>query len=81
MRILFLTYSYLPNLGGVERSVANLSAQLAAAGHSLTVATHRGSAFPFRYDGRSKPALLHLHVPSQDRSALWRLPGFPGLSV
>jgi len=72
VRILFLTYSYLPNLGGVERSVANLSARLSAAGHSLTVATHRGSAFPLRYAPRREPALLHLHVPSQDRSALWR---------
>lgn len=64
MRILLLTYSFLPNVGGVERSVANLAGRLARDGHRVAIATHAFSAFPFRYR-RGNPALLHLHVPSQ----------------
>lgn len=64
MRILLLTYSFVPNVGGVERSVADLAERLAREGHRVTVATHAFSAFPFRYRG-GNPALLHLHIPSQ----------------
>ncbi len=72
MRILFLTYSYLPAVGGVERSVANLSQQMVREGHAVTLVTHRGSALPLRWSGRGRPALLHLHIPAQDRSVAWR---------
>lgn len=41
MRILFLTHLYLPTLGGVQRSVRNLTVALAARGHEVSIATHR----------------------------------------
>ena len=71
MRILFLTYSFLPAVGGVERSVDNLARHLAREGHRVTIATHRATALPFRYRG-GDVALLHLHIPAQDRQVRWR---------
>jgi glycosyltransferase involved in cell wall biosynthesis len=65
VRVLFLTYSYLPNLGGVERSVHNLAHLLGAHGHDVTVATHDLRALPFRWTPRDRPPTLHVHVPSQ----------------
>lgn len=65
MRVLFLTYSYLPNLGGVERSVHNLAHLLGGHGHDVTVATHHLRAVPFRWTPRDHPPTLHVHVPSQ----------------
>ncbi len=63
--MLFLTYSYLPNLGGVERSVHNLAVLLRAHGHDVAIATHDLRAVPFRYRPRASPPILHLHIPSQ----------------
>lgn len=81
MRILFLTYSYLPNLGGVERSVYNLSRLFAGRGHSVTVVTHSGSAIPFRWRSAGLPPVLRLHIPSQtDPRLLVRLLR-PGLNA
>ena len=65
MRALFLTYSYLPNLGGVERSVHNLARLLGAHGHDIAVATHDLRAVPFRWSPDDQPPTLHVHVPSQ----------------
>jgi glycosyltransferase involved in cell wall biosynthesis len=65
VRVLFLTYSYLPNLGGVERSVHNLAHLLGAHGHDVAVATHDLRAVPFRWTASDRPPTLHLHVPSQ----------------
>lgn len=65
VNVLFLTYSYLPNLGGVERSVHNLAGLLRAHGHDVAVATHDLRAVPFRYRPRDSPPTLHLHIPSQ----------------
>ncbi|MEB3170715.1 MAG: glycosyltransferase family 4 protein [Synechococcaceae cyanobacterium] len=65
MNILFLTYSYLPNLGGVERSVHNLARLLSGRGHAVTVVTHGGSAVPFHYRSAALPPVLRLHIPSQ----------------
>ena len=65
MNVLFLTYSYLPNLGGVERSVHNLALLMTRHGHQVTVATHDLRAIPFRYRPREAPPTLRLHVPSQ----------------
>lgn len=46
MRILMLTQTYPPILGGIERHVHSLSAELAARGHHVAVATlwHTGQA-------------------------------------
>lgn len=65
VRVLFLTYSYLPNLGGVERSVHNLALLLGAHGHDVAVATHDLRAVPFRWSPEARPPTLHVHVPSQ----------------
>ena len=65
VRVLFLTYSYLPNLGGVERSVHNLAHLLGAHGHDVAVATHDLRAVPFRWRSDARPPTLHVHVPSQ----------------
>jgi len=65
VNILFLTYSYLPNVGGVERSVHNLATRLVERGHDVVVATHGMWSFPFRYRPRDVPPTLHLHIPSQ----------------
>lgn len=65
MNLLFLTYSYLPHLGGVERSVYNLSRLLGGRGHAVTVVTHAGSAIPFRHRSAALPPVLWLHIPSQ----------------
>jgi glycosyltransferase involved in cell wall biosynthesis len=52
MRILMLAQFYPPIIGGEERHVKNLSAQLAARGHHIAVATilHKGM-LPFEMDG------------------------------
>lgn len=65
MNSLFLTYSFLPNLGGVERSVHNLALLMLQRGHAVTVVTHGGSAIPFRYRFAPFPPVLRLHIPSQ----------------
>jgi len=65
VRVLFLTYSYLPNLGGVERSVHNLARLLRTHGHEVAVATHDLRAVPFRWTPSDRPPTLHVHVPSQ----------------
>jgi glycosyltransferase involved in cell wall biosynthesis len=65
VRILFLTYSYLPNVGGVERSVHNLARDLVARGHDVVVATHDGWAVPWRRRPDDVPPTLRLHVPNQ----------------
>jgi glycosyltransferase involved in cell wall biosynthesis len=65
VRILFLTYSYLPNLGGVERSVHNLARDLIARGHDVVVATHDAWALPWRRRPHDVPPTLRLHVPNQ----------------
>lgn len=65
MRVLFLTYSYLPNLGGVERSVYNLARLLHGHGDDVAVATHDLRAVPFRWSPHARPPTLHVHVPSQ----------------
>jgi glycosyltransferase involved in cell wall biosynthesis len=70
LKILFLTYSYLPNLGGVERSVFNLARLMIRRGHEVTVATHGGTAVPFRYQQSPQPATLRIHIPNQSDSRL-----------
>jgi glycogen(starch) synthase len=69
VNVLFLTYSYLPNVGGVERSVRNLAELLIERGHHVVVATHGMRAFPFRYRARDVPPTLRLHIPSQTDEA------------
>lgn len=39
MNLLLLTYCYLPSTGGVQRSVYNLSTELAVRGHSVIIAS------------------------------------------
>ena len=39
MRILMLTQTYLPTIGGIEHHVRNLSIELAARGHEVSIAT------------------------------------------
>src|SRR5215217_1744647 len=46
VRILMLTQFYPPYIGGEERHVRNLSASLAARGHSVAVATLGNSDLP-----------------------------------
>ncbi len=51
MRILMLTQFYPPVIGGEERHARNLSLELAARGHDVTVATLWQEGFPeFEYD-------------------------------
>jgi len=65
MNVLFLSYSYLPNVGGVERSVFNLASRLIAGGHRVMVVTHSPSTFLFSFHRNPGPPVLHLHVPVQ----------------
>lgn len=69
MNVLLLTNSYLPNVGGVERSVRNLADFLIERGHDVVMATHGPWAFPFRYRARDVPPTLRLHIPSQTYEA------------
>jgi glycosyltransferase involved in cell wall biosynthesis len=39
MNLLYLTFSYLPSTGGVQRSVYNLAAEFTRRGHHVTIAT------------------------------------------
>jgi glycosyltransferase involved in cell wall biosynthesis len=68
MRILMLTQSYAPIVGGVERVVEDLSTELAARGHEVGVAT-------LRQPGReSEPDHDGVRVHTLG-SATYRLPG------
>jgi len=67
MNILLLTYSYLPALGGVERSVFNLATLLSKRGHRVFVVTHRPSWFPLSVRKDEGLWVLRLNIPSQFR--------------
>src|SRR4051794_20411104 len=68
MRILMLTQSYAPIVGGVERVVEDLSTELASRGHEVSVAT-------LRQPGReSEPDHDGVRVHTLGSSA-YRLPG------
>jgi glycosyltransferase involved in cell wall biosynthesis len=57
MRILMLAQFYLPTIGGEERYVADLSTELAARGHDVSVATLWHKGFPeFESDRK-----VHIH--------------------
>ncbi len=60
MNILFLTYAYLPSLGGVQISVRNLAAELTRRGHHIVVATD--GARPFTLE-RGVAPVLRLRIP------------------
>ena len=84
MNLLFLTYSYLPNLGGVERSVHNLALLLGARGHAVSVATHGGTAFPWRHRATVTPPVFWLHIPNQTDSRFlvrWLRPALNSLNL
>ncbi len=84
MNLLFLTYSYLPRLGGVERSVHNLALLLGSRGHVVTIVTHGGAAFPFRCRPKSSPAVVELHLPNQTDSRYlvrWLRPALNALNL
>lgn len=68
MRILMLAQSYAPIVGGVERVVEDLSLELLARGHEVSVATLRqpGAGAPPRENGVTVHAL---------ESATYRMPG------
>jgi glycosyltransferase involved in cell wall biosynthesis len=70
MRILMLAQSFSPVVGGEERIVEDLSAELAARGHEVGVATLRqpAGAPPEREDG------VRLHLLE---SSIHRIPGVP----
>lgn len=72
MNILFLTSAYLPSVGGVQRSVYNLSREFARRGHSVSIAADG------RYSGASGTAsrregpvrVLSLNIPPALRGGL-----------
>lgn len=72
MRILHVTDSYLPTLGGIELHVRDLAARQRAAGHHVTVAT-RTSAGPDAPDAGDDVR----RVGDRDRG--WLLDGSPDL--
>ena len=72
MNILFLTYSYPPAVGGVERVVSALAAHLVARGHRALVVTHAPVRF-FAYEPGAVP-VLRIRIPSQcqpDAAGRW----------
>lgn len=64
MRIVLVSYPYLPDLGGVERSVHNLAHFLAERGHQVAVVTHKERGFPFAYEPDGAIRVLRIHIPS-----------------
>jgi glycosyltransferase involved in cell wall biosynthesis len=68
MNILFLTFAYLPSTGGVQRSVSNLSAALAARGHSVIIAANGGDLLA--YDGSGSVPVVTLPIPSAQYQSL-----------
>ena len=60
-RICLFAANYLPNLGGIERYVYNLSKQLIAMGHEVTVVT-------------SNVFRLYSHEVSDEGIEIYRLP-------
>ena len=48
MRVLFLTASYLPEVGGAERQLELLSRELQRRGHEVSIVTHRVPGAPVR---------------------------------
>lgn len=72
MNVLFLTFTYLPRMGGAERSVRNLAAELTSRGHQVTIATDaRWSGIQKFGMQRGAPAdVLALRIPEP---YYWRL--------
>jgi glycosyltransferase involved in cell wall biosynthesis len=68
MRLLMLAQSYAPIVGGVERLVEDLSVELAARGHEVSVAT-------LRQPGRETPPHREGVTVHQLDSAVYRMPG------
>ena len=64
MRIVLVSYPYLPGLGGVERSVHNLAHFLTERGHNVLVVTHKEAGFPLGYERDGGVRVLRLHIPS-----------------
>ncbi|MFL5700625.1 MAG: glycosyltransferase family 4 protein [Ktedonobacteraceae bacterium] len=70
MRILMLAQFYPPTIGGEERHVANLSAELAARGHQVSVATlwHKGFA---RFEIEKGVRIHHIRGTLQRMEAIF----------
>ncbi len=69
MRILMLTQSYAPIVGGVERVVEDLSTELAARGHEVEVATLRQ---PGQRSAAESETAIEVHTLG---SSTYRMPG------
>lgn len=73
MNILYLTYAYLPTLGGVQRSVHNLAAEFTRRGHRIVIVADGKRPFTYR---RQPPApLLPLSIPSPFPKYKWQTAG------
>jgi glycosyltransferase involved in cell wall biosynthesis len=61
MNVLYLTFAYLPSLGGVQNSVHNLAVEFVRRGHRIVIATDGARPFAFQ---REPPALIvPLRIP------------------
>ncbi len=67
MRILFITPSYLPAVGGAERQLALLGAALRTRGHTVEILTHRTRGLPLREQTPSGAVWRVLPVPNSPR--------------
>jgi glycosyltransferase involved in cell wall biosynthesis len=79
MNILYLTYAYLPTLGGVQRSVHNLAAEFTRRGHRIVIASDGKPPFAYR---RQPPApVLALRIPSPFAKHPWHKPAIRALDA
>jgi glycosyltransferase involved in cell wall biosynthesis len=61
MNILYVTYAYLPSLGGVQRSVHNLAAEFVRRGHRVFIATD--GAKPLAYERVTPAPVFSFRIP------------------
>ena len=64
MNVLSLIFAYLPSTGGAQRSVYNLSRELARRGHSVAIAAN---GVRLRYSTAEHAPLLSLPIPTAIR--------------
>jgi glycosyltransferase involved in cell wall biosynthesis len=80
MNILLMSYSFLPTVGGVERSVFNLATHLIDQGHRVTLVTHIKTAFAVRMSRHESIPVVRLHMPSPFHQQ-WRRRAFSALAT
>ncbi len=68
MNILYLTFAYLPSLGGVQRSVHNMAAEFTRRGHRIVIAAN--GPHPLAYHRLQPAPVLPLRIPSPFHGAL-----------